>query len=56
MCAKPWKVGFIGSAFFLGWVTTILWLPRLSDMYGRKKFFAAGMAANLLLYTMLLTC
>ena len=56
MCATPWKVGFIGSAFFLGWCTTILWLPRLSDGNGRKKFFMAGMALNMLLYTMLMTC
>ena len=56
MCVSPWKVGFIGSAFFLGWCTTILWLPRLSDKYGRKKFFVVGMAIQLLLYTLLMVC
>ena len=50
------KVGFIGSAYFLGWCSTMLWLPRISDMNGRKKFFMAAMAMDLLLYTMLLQC
>ena len=56
MCATPWKVGFLGSAFFLGWIVTILWVPGMSDKNGRKKFWITGVAINLILYTMLMTC
>lgn len=55
MCATPWKVGFLGSAFFLGWIVTILWVPGMSDRKGRRKFWIAGVAINLILYTMLMT-
>lgn len=56
MCATPWKVGFIGSAYFLGWCVTLLWVPRLSDQNGRRKFFMVGMTMQLVLYTMLMIC
>ena len=54
MCEPSWKVGSLGSAFFLGWCCTMLWLPRLSDKHGRWKMFTAGMIIDTVLYTTLL--
>ena len=40
----------VGSAFFAGWVCTLLILPPLSDKYGRKYFFQLGVFLNLIVY------
>ena len=54
MCVPQWKAGIIGTAFFIGWASTLLWLPRLGDKYGRQKVFAAGMTLNLLMYALMM--
>lgn len=35
-CADPDDVGFIGSSYFIGVMISVLILPRLSDIAGRK--------------------
>ena len=35
-------------------MTTLFWLPRLGDVYGQRKFFAYGMAAQALLFTIMM--
>ena len=35
MCAPPWKVGLLGTVYFIGWASTLLWLPRFGDKFGR---------------------
>ena len=55
MCTPDWEVGALGAAFFIGWATSLLWLPRLADNFGRQKLFAIGMTLNLVAYTVLLT-
>ena len=42
-CAPDWKVAFPGMFLFVGWTVTTLLLPPLSNIFGRKKFFAAAM-------------
>ena len=37
VCEPDWKIALIGSAFFVGWVSTLLWIPSISDKRGRKK-------------------
>ena len=37
----------IGMMFFIGWVFTLAWVPRLADMYGRKKPYLIGMTLNI---------
>ena len=54
MCAPSWKQALLGTALFVGWASTLLWLPRFGDMYGRKWIFAAGMTLNLLMYTIMM--
>ena len=49
-CKPGWKLGMLGSAIFIGWVTTLLFVPRLSDKYNRKKIWLIGMFADWLLY------
>lgn len=35
MCYPEWRVGLLGSIYFIGFAATLLWLPRLGDIYGR---------------------
>ena len=51
MCTPAWKIGMIGTVYFVGWATTLLWLPRFGDIYGRQRVFAIGMTLNLMMYT-----
>ena len=53
MCEEDWKVGFLGSSYFVGWTSSLLWLPRLADVYGRKKCYVIAMVADTLLFTAL---
>ena len=49
-CKPGWKIGMLGSAVFIGWFITLLFIPRLSDIYGRKKIFLIGMYGDWALY------
>ena len=51
ICMPGWKVGLLGSSLFFGWVLTLLWVPGLSDKYGRKKFMFWGILAQALTFT-----
>ena len=50
-CAPRWKVGFISSAYFIGWGLTLLWLPLLADKYGRRRIFISGTIIDLCFYS-----
>ena len=39
MCVSKFKVGLLGSSYFIGWCFSLLWAPRLADIYGRKTLF-----------------
>ena len=47
-------IALAGSTFFVGWVLTLLWVPRLSDMHGRRKVQITGMSISVVLYTAML--
>ena len=34
-CASSNKIGLIGSSFFTGWIMTLVFVPRLADIFGR---------------------
>ena len=38
-CVEHSSIGLLGTMLFLGWMTSSIMVPRLSDIYGRKKFF-----------------
>ena len=42
-CAEPATVGLIGAMFFAGVACSMVYFPRLADIYGRKWM---GIAAN----------
>jgi MFS family permease len=39
VCVTGEKIGLIGSMFFAGWSTTVLFIPFASDKIGRKWIF-----------------
>ena len=41
------------SIYFVGWCISILWLPLLSDYFGRRRFLKIGNFLNLVFYTIL---
>ena len=52
LCASKMKIGIIGSSPFIGWVSTLLFIPRLADVYGRYKIILIGNIVQLLALTM----
>ena len=53
-CASKSKIGFLGSSFFIGWIVTLTFLPRLSDLYGRQKIIVCGNIGQFIAYTMII--
>lgn len=54
MCEPKWKIALIGSMFFVGWCCSLLWVPRLADVYGRKRLFILGMLWDLVTFTVIM--
>lgn len=54
MCKPKWLAGSLGSIYFIGYVLTLLWLPRLADVHGRKVLFTWGTFAQAILFTILM--
>ena len=54
MCKPKWLQGSLGSVYFIGYVLTLLWLPRLADIHGRKIFFTWGTLTQAILFTILM--
>jgi len=38
-CAGHSSIGLLGTMVYMGWMMGSMLIPRLSDIYGRKKFF-----------------
>lgn len=36
-CQPPEHIGYIGSAYFVGVLISVLLIPRLADVHGRKR-------------------
>ena len=53
-CRPAWQIGLFGSAYFSGWCSTLLWMPKLADVYGRKNLVWLAASAGLLIYTTVL--
>ena len=54
MCIDAWKPSLIASAFFIGWCVTLLWVPGLADVLGRRRLFAISMAFGAIIYTVMM--
>jgi MFS family permease len=40
----------MGSAFFVGWLIGLLFIPRLADQHGRRKIFIFGLVLGVFNY------
>ena len=40
----------LGAMAFVGWFSTLIWIPRISDMYSRKWLFTFGMVVDWFLF------
>ena len=36
-CSSNGAIGLIASSYFIGWIVTLIIIPRISDLYGRKR-------------------
>ena len=53
-CRSSAQVGLLGSSVFAGWVITLLFVPRLSDLYGRKKIFFISAVVQSIFYSVVM--
>ena len=42
LCEPKWRIGLIGSVYYAGVMTTVIPIPWLADLYGRKYFATVG--------------
>lgn len=56
ICEPGWKIGLMGSMVFVGWVITLPIIPRISDIYSRKKIFVLGMWLDWCLFICMFLC
>ena len=56
MCIPKVKIGLIGSVWFVGWVLTLPFIPRLADIYGRSKLVRIAAVSDLVLFVALGFC
>ena len=54
MCSSGFQIGFFGSCFFLGYISSCLIFPPLADHFGRKNFIIAVQIEQGLCYLMFL--
>lgn len=46
-CLSKPRIGLIGSSLFAGWALSAIFIPRMADLYGRKKIFMFSMILEL---------
>jgi len=47
LCLPHYKVGLLGSCFFIGIILTIIPVPALADKHGRKNIYVASLIVSL---------
>lgn len=53
LCRPKKELGFIGSCFFIGIISTMFWMPVLSDRIGRRYLILASFLVQLVSYIVL---
>ena len=48
LCEPKWKVGLLGTMYFVGVLTTLTFVPYLSDRFGRKWVLNTTMMVSIL--------
>ena len=54
ICVKNETIGWIGSAYFVGWTASCPIVPVLADKYGRKWIVFSSLLAQLVFYTVMI--
>ena len=54
VCTAKSVIGLFGSMYFAGWAAGASFIPRLSDLYGRKLILFVSMAIHLFVYLAIL--
>jgi MFS family permease len=50
-CVSKARVGFLGSALFIGWTLSAFVIPRLADLYGRRVIFMFAIVIQTIAFT-----
>jgi MFS family permease len=45
ICRPGWQIGLIGSLYFAGWCSSLLWLPQYAETLGKKWLFVYTLIA-----------
>ena len=53
LCMPNYKFGLLGSYLFVGLLVTIIPLPALSDLYGRKRVYQATFCMELIVHALM---
>ena len=53
-CRPSGQIGLLGSSVFAGWCISLTFIPRLSDLYGRKKIFFLSAIVQTTVYTIIM--
>ena len=52
-CTSKAQIGLIGAMIFIGWALGATFLPRLSDIYGRKPVYLYSMLGHFIAYLLI---
>ena len=50
LCKPASHIGFLGSCLFIGIMLSIVWIPSVSDIYGRRLPILGALLAQLVAY------
>lgn len=53
VCTPEWQSALIPGLAFLGWTLTLLWMPRLADIYGRRMINIVAQILTAVLFLMI---
>ena len=51
LCKPKHEIGYLGSSFFFGIVSSVIWVPLLSDKYGRAPLIIFVLSLQLVAYS-----
>lgn len=51
LCKPKHEIGYLGSSFFFGIVSSVIWVPLLSDKYGRSPLIIFVLSLQLVAYS-----
>ena len=55
-CASSTKKGWLGSSWFVGWVLSLIIIPRIADSIGRWILYNVGQLITLVTFAIVLAC